>query len=217
MRIAVLGGTFNPLHKGHVMLAELACEKLGYDRVLFIPSYIPPHKIITAKMTAEDRLEMVRGFCEKEGSGRFLCETCEIERGGVSYTCDTLEYISEKYKNNIEGKPGFILGEESAAEFHKWKNPDRIADLADLVIARRKPGNLAAGVSENTPKGQFTGDFSRVFNSENFGYPFIELQNPEMKISSSEIRALIAEGGDWEKYLPRAVTEYIKGRKLYGY
>ena len=58
MRIAVLGGTFNPLHKGHVMLAELACEKLGYDRILFVPSYIPPHKIITAKMTAEDRLEI---------------------------------------------------------------------------------------------------------------------------------------------------------------
>lgn len=217
MKIAVLGGTFNPLHNGHVMIAELVCEKLGYDRVLFVPSFMPPHKIITAKMTAENRLEMVRGFCEKEGSGRFLCEPCEIERGGVSYTCDTLEYISEKYKNCIEGKPAFILGEESAAEFHKWKNPDRIADLADLVIARRKPGNLASGVLENTPSGQFTGDFSAVFNPETFGYPYIELQNPEMKISSSEIRTLIAEGGEWEKYLPESVTEYIKGRGLYGY
>ncbi|MCQ2585964.1 MAG: nicotinate (nicotinamide) nucleotide adenylyltransferase [Treponema sp.] len=217
MKIAVLGGTFNPLHNGHVMIAELVCEKLGYDRVLFVPSFMPPHKIITAKMTAEDRLEMVRVFCEKEGSGRFLCEPCEIERGGVSYTCDTLEYISEKYKNNIEGKPAFILGEESAAEFHKWKNPDRISELADLVIARRKPGMVLTGVSENTPRGQFNGDFSAVFNPEEFGYPYIELQNPEMKISSSEIRTLIAEGGEWEKYLPESVTEYIKGRGLYGY
>lgn len=218
MKIAVLGGTFNPLHNGHVMIAREACERLGYDRVLFVPAFLPPHKRVSSKETAFDRLEMVEAFCKEEGSGRFLCEPCEIEREGVSYTCDTLEYISEKYKNEIKGKPAFILGEEAAAEFHKWRNPERIAETADLIVARRKPGDLISGLSQNkanVPSGNFTGDFSASFNPETFGYPFIELQNPEMRLSSSEIRVLIENGGDWEKLVPKAVAEYIKQKKLY--
>ncbi|MCQ2574237.1 MAG: nicotinate (nicotinamide) nucleotide adenylyltransferase [Treponema sp.] len=220
MKIAVLGGTFNPLHNGHVMIAESACEKLGYDKVLFVPSFMPPHKIMAAGMTAKDRLEMVQGFCEAEGNGRFFCESCEMERGGISYTCDTLEFILKKYKNELTGKLGFILGEESAAEFSKWKNPDRITEMADLVIAVRKQGEKRQSGDENvanTPLGNFTGDFSECFNKEKFGYPFIELQNPVLTISSSEIRELIAEEKLWEKYVPKSISDYIKERGLYGY
>lgn len=218
MKIAVLGGTFNPLHKGHVMIAKEVCEKLGYDKVLFVPAFMPPHKMISSKETAENRLEMVNAFCKKEGSGRFLCEPCEIEREGISYTCDTLEYIAGKYKDVIDGKPAFILGEESAAEFHKWKNPERIAELADLIIAGRKPGNLVSEIPQgkaNIPSGNFTGDFSAGFNPETFRFPFIELQNPEIKVSSSEIRVLVNKGGNWEQLVPEAVAEYIKQKKLY--
>lgn len=221
MKLAVLGGTFNPLHKGHAMIAQEACEKLGYEKVLFVPSFMPPHKMISAGLTVQNRLEMVRSFCSENGSGRFVCEPCEIERGGVSYTVDTLEYIVRKYGNEIEGKPAFILGEESAAEFHKWKNPERIVQLADLVIARRVSGEIFSsgggngGHMENIPTGNFTGDFSVGFNPETFGFPFIELKNPEMKISSSEIRALIAGGGEWEEYVPEAVCRYIRQKNLY--
>jgi len=215
MKIAVLGGTFNPLHNGHVMLAETVCEKLGYDKVLFVPSFIPPHKIIMSGMTAEDRLEMVRGFCEKEGSGRFVCEDCEIKRGGVSYTVDTLAFITEKYRGLLEGKPAFILGEESAAEFHKWKNPEKIAELADLIIAHREEGKLSDVKTANTPSENYKGDFKVRFNPETFSFPYKKLENPVLVISSSEIRALVKSGDDWERLVPESVAEYIKKKNLY--
>lgn len=223
MKIAVLGGTFNPLHNGHVMIARMTCEKLGYHKVIFVPSFLPPHKLINSRMSALDRLEMVQTFCRNEGNGKFVCEPCEVERGGVSYTCDTLEYISEKYKSQLDGKPAFILGEESAAEFHKWKNTSRIVELADLIVAGRQPGKTfqvsAASASEtlaNSPSGNFTGDFSTAFKAENFHFPYTPLENPLMKISSSEIRMMISENKiEWEQMVPSSVCEYIKQKALY--
>ncbi len=217
MKIAVLGGTFNPLHNGHVMVARNVCEKLGYDRVLFVPAFLPPHKTAGSKETAEDRLEMVRAFCESEGSGRFVCEPCEMDRGGVSYTVDTLEFLTEKYKEQLTGKPAFILGEESAAEFEKWKSTDRIIELADLIVACRKPGNSPGTASVNIPTGNFKGDFSVGFDDEHFAYPFISLQNPEMRVSSSEIREEIVSGNsEWKKKVPESVAKYIEEHGLYG-
>lgn len=217
MKIAVLGGTFNPLHNGHVMIARNVCEILGYDRILFVPAFLPPHKISGSKETAEDRLGMVQALCDSEESGCFICESCEIDRGGISYTCDTLEFLTEKYKEQLTGKLAFILGEESAAEFHKWKNPDRIAEIADLIIACRKPGTVSGTLSANRPAGQFKGDFSVDFDSKHFAYPFIRLQNPEMKVSSSEIREDIASGNkEWLKKVPETVARYIEEHKLYG-
>lgn len=212
MRIAVLGGSFNPLHNGHVMIARSVCSDLGYDKVLFVPAFIPPHKSIRCNVTAEERLEMVNAFCVAEGNGAFECEPCEIERGGVSYTCDTLEYICQKYGGVLEEKPAFVLGEESAAEFHKWKNPDRIVQLADLVIAGRE-----AGPEKNTncPVGEFTGDFSVEFDGKRFGYPYVELKNPIMKISSSRIRTMIENGDPWESLVPETIGKIIKDRKFY--
>lgn len=214
MRIAVLGGSFNPLHKGHVMIARSVCRDLGYDKVIFVPAFIPPHKNLSSNVSAQDRLEMVKAFCSAEGNGCFLCDSCEIDRGGVSYTCDTLEFITQKYKDVLDGKPAFVLGEESAAEFHKWKNPDRIAELADLVIATREAGSEK---NTNCPVGNFTGDFSVKFEKAEFGYPYVELKNPVMRISSSLIREKIEKKEPWENLVPEVVAEIIKGKKLYGY
>lgn len=219
MKIAVLGGTFNPLHKGHEMIARKVCEDLGYDKVLFVPAFMPPHKTVVSKMTAEDRLAMVHAFCDADASGSFVCEPCEIERGGVSYTYETLAYLTEKYKvlypEQLEGKLAFILGEESAAEFHKWKNVSQILEKADLIVARREAGNAVSADAANIPSGNYKGDFQVRFNPETFQFPFIELKNPVMKISSSEIRDLIKNGGDWETFVPGPVAEYIKKKLLY--
>lgn len=215
MKIAVLGGTFNPLHKGHEMIARSVCEELGYEKVLFVPSYIPPHKQINCSVTAEERLRMVQVFCHSEKSGRFVCEPCEIERGGVSYTSETLEFIAEKYSKELSGKPAFILGEESAAEFHKWKNPERIAEIADLIVAVRKQGTSGNLTEANVPCGKFDGDFSTAFDEKTFGFPFIKLGNPEMKVSSSEIRSLIALGKSFEHLVPESIAGFIKETGLY--
>ena len=100
MKIAVLGGSFNPIHVGHLVLADEVCSTLGYDRVLFIPAFVPPHKEMTGGFSARDRLEMTRLACE--GDERFETESCEIDRGGVSYTYDTICYLEEKYSSELE-------------------------------------------------------------------------------------------------------------------
>lgn len=219
MKIAVLGGTFNPLHKGHEMIARKVREDLGYDKILFVPAFMPPHKTVISRMTAEDRLAMVQAFCANEGGDSFVCEPCEIERGGVSYTFETLGYLTEKYKalyqGNLDGKLAFILGEESAAEFHKWKNVNLILEKADLIVARREAGKTVSSDSANVPSGNYKGDFQVKFNPETFQFPYIELKNPVLKISSSEIRELIKTGGDWESLVPVPVAEYIKKKLLY--
>jgi nicotinate (nicotinamide) nucleotide adenylyltransferase len=216
VKIALLGGTFNPLHIGHAMLAETAVKELGYDTVLIIPAFIPPHKIPSGSVSAEDRLGMVRAFCER--SDAFTAEPCEITRRGVSYTYDTLEYVCGKYADVIEGKPAIIIGQETAAEFGKWYRAPDVARLADIVIAcRGRTGNGGDEGFKNEPSGTYTGDFAPGEAGAGFPYPCTMLDNPELPVSSTEIRARIAQGKSWRYLVPESVFQYIIERKLYGY
>ena len=100
MKIALLGGSFNPLHIGHCMLAETVIQELKYDKVLFVPVNVPPHKQLNDKVSAEDRFKMIECFCKssaEKGKDYFIAEDCELKRGGISYTYDTLDYINENY------------------------------------------------------------------------------------------------------------------------
>ena len=142
MKIALLGGTFNPLHIGHCMLADTVITELGYDKVLFVPTFIPPHKQLNTKVTPEQRLSMLRKFCDSaviDGKRIFEAEDCEIKRGGVSYTYDTLKYVCDNYE--LDQKPAFIMGQEVAAQFDKWYQSEKIVEIADLIIAKRHPDN----------------------------------------------------------------------------
>ncbi len=217
LKIALLGGTFNPLHIGHAMLAETAVKELGYDKVLIVPTFIPPHKILSNAVSPEDRLGMVRAFCTV--SEHFTAEPCEITRGGVSYTYDTLQYVAVRYKDVLEGKPALIIGQETAAEFDKWYRAADVARTADIVIARRyEDGDgVDTAAFRNKPAGAYTGGY--VFDSAagTFPYPHIMLENPVITVSSTEIRARIAEGKSWRYLVPEPVFQYIIERKLYGY
>ena len=225
MKIAVFGGSFNPFHIGHGMVADSVIRELGYDKVIFVPTCVPPHKeMVALGATAEDRLGMIKAFCGAEGDGLgpdapFLFDSCEIDRGGVSYTCDTLEYLTKKCKPVLDGKLGFIMGEEIAAEFHKWKNPDKIAQLADLIIIPRNPdysrGDKGVAEHGNKPAGAYTGDFSVAFNGEDFGYPYKMLSQPVVSVSSTDIRNRIAGGKSFKYLVPSAVFEYIEEKRLY--
>ena len=93
MKVAVFGGTFNPIHIGHAMLADTIIKELGYDKVLFVPTFVPPHKDASKIVDAKHRMEMISRFCQSEGNCHFELESCEVDRGGVSYTSDTLEYL----------------------------------------------------------------------------------------------------------------------------
>lgn len=222
MKIAVFGGSFNPLHKGHAVMAETVLEELAYDRIIFIPTATAPHKTTSAEgcrlPTAEQRFSMVEAFCKSRKDGRFVAEDCEIKRGGISYTIDTIRWIYENYR--FDGKPGLIMGEEIAAEFNKWKCPEKIAELCDLIIVRRE---LSCGkergtsaVSENVPTGDYVGDAKAVFQESHFSYPHVTCSNNLVNVSSTEIREKIASGKSFSYLLPESVAKYIEGENLYG-
>lgn len=230
MKIAVLGGSFNPLHLGHAMLADTVVKECGYDKIIFVPTFMPPHKIISSGITPVQRLEMLIEFCKAEGDGHFEVDSCEIDRGGISYSCDTLEYLTEKYRNVLEGKLAFIMGNEVAAEFDKWYKPERIVELADLIIARRYPdiNTLEAGLQKaahnaeqgskdvhNKTRGSYKGDFAVSFEAENFKYPCKYLDKPLLPVSSTEIRQRLAEGRSFRYLVPQSVYEYIVKNNLY--
>ena len=217
MKLAVFGGTFNPLHIGHAMLADTIITELGYDKILFVPTFITPHKKYTGNVTSDQRLEMVRAFCASEGNGHFETETCEFDRGGVSYTSDTLEFLTNKYKDQLEGKLAFVMGDEVAAEFDKWRNPEKVSALADLIIVHRYPdiGAIEQTLYKNTPSGDYKGDFAVKFDPDAFKYPHIYIENPMLPVSSTDIRGRISEGKSFRYLVPPAVYEYIREHGLY--
>lgn len=219
MKIAVLGGSFNPLHNGHVLLARAVLKEFDYDKFFFVPTFIPPHKKIVCGFSATQRFEMTDLFCKTEGE-RFFADDCEIKRGGVSYTIDTLTYFLEKYRNEngenkIEGKIGLIMGEEIAAEFEKWKNPLEICKIADLIIAPRNCDYSKNDVAnaKNNPDENYCGDFNKKFSEKNFAFPFKMLKNPVARVSSTEIRNRILKNLDFKDLVPPVVYDYLLERR----
>lgn len=216
MTLAVLGGSFNPPHIGHAMLAETLAREMKCTKVLIVPTYQPPHKEMADAASAEDRLGMVKAMCE--GNSAFEADDEEVVRGGVSYTVDTLRHIIDVYGNELEGKPIFVMGQEIAAEFHKWKDAKTIADIAQLVIARRHPNNNGIDTSgfENKNTGEYKDGFVSDEIEKTFAYPHIMLSNPMLPLSSTEIRARIAGGKSWRYLVCEGVFQYIAEHALYG-
>ena len=217
MKIAILGGSFNPLHVGHAFLADSMINDYGYDKVLFVPTCIPPHKEIANGISTEQRLGLVKAFCNSVPNGVFELEPCEVERGGVSYTVDTLEYITNKYKNDLTEKPALLMGQEIAAEFYKWKNPEKVAELSKITIVPRFPDYSLNEVekSKNKPTGAYAGDFSTEFDIKKFGYECELLDLKSLPISSTNIRNRISKKMSFQYLVPQSVFEYILKNNLY--
>lgn len=216
MKIAVLGGSFSPVHIGHLILADTVCKSLGYDKVLFVPAFIPPHKRMAEDVDAKDRLEMVRLALQDDD--RFEAESCEIDRGGVSYTWDTVCFLEEKYKNVLEGKIGVIFGEDLISDYDKWKNAELLAERADLILACRPADNSAGDKAfSNSPTEKYGKNPMKNVTRLNFPYPHKIVENPKIDVSSTEIRRKIAQNGAWRYLVSEKVFEYIKSGKLYGF
>ena len=198
MRLAMLGGSFNPIHIGHLLLADEVCHRLDYDKVLFVPVNIPPHKELAEGASSQQRLEMIQ--LAIEGNPRFAVETCELERGGISYTYDTIQYLGKKYAHQLEGKLGLIMGDDLVEGFEEWGHYQELPELADIVLARRI-------CWDGTQR-------------KDFPYPHTELENGILPVSSSQIRAAGAtsdgNGSSWRYLVPESVYRYIIERKLYG-
>lgn len=195
MRLAMLGGSFNPIHIGHLLLADEVCHRLAYDKVLFVPVNLPPHKELADGATSEQRLEMVR--LSIAGNSRFAVDTCELERGGISYTYDTISCLKGKYVGQLEGKIGLIMGDDLVEGFEEWGHYQELPELADIILARRI-------CWDGTVRKEFP-------------YRHIELDNGILPVSSSQIRrARNGDGGSWRYLVPESVYRYIIQGNLYG-
>ena len=220
MKIAVYGGSFNPIHCGHLTVADETLS-LGYDKVLFVPTFIAPHKQLSASVSPSSRLAMLEAAISDNPN--FEVEPCEIQRGGVSYTIDTIRFLMDKYKGKIDGKLGLVMGQEISAEFYKWKGPDEIASLCDIIIASRQNlGDKRSVAAANKPRGDYIGgvDANGQFmdvDKKRFVWPYTELKNVIVPISSTDIRNRILQKKSWRYLLPQAVYEYIVTNRLYGY
>lgn len=212
MKIAVFGGSFNPVHMGHLALADDVCLSLGYDKVLFVPAFIPPHKKMEVELPTQCRLEMLS--LALEGDERFEVEDCEIVRGGTSYTYDTVEYIMKKYAGTLEGKPGLIMGSDLFSGFHLWHRAGELSSMCDLILARRHEVR-----SSNAAKGDFAlAEADRDFDPRNeklFSRAFF-LNNPFVDLSSGEIRERVRSGKSFRYLVGEKVFKYIVSRGLYG-
>ena len=198
-KIGIMGGTFDPIHIGHLILAEDAYVELGLDEVLFMPAGHPPHKVLgKGRATNDQRTEMVRRAIE--GNDHFSLSLYEMKKEGLSYTYQTLEMLS----NNEKGiELYFIMGADSLFEFKTWKEPERIASLCTIVAAGR-PGrgeeDLTACIEE----------LRRIMDAK-----IVRLDTPDIDISSTMLRKRASEGLTIRYYVPDKVAEYIKERGLY--
>lgn len=229
MKIAILGGTFNPIHIGHLSLAEDVCITLRYDKIIFVPTNIPPHKIVVNSVDLHHRIKMLE--LALQDNSKFDIDLCEIQREGISYTIDTIHFLYEKYKDVLEGKIGLIIGQENASEFDKWQSANELAEITDIIIARRqdvqsnKKDNFKFSQNEidskkcnNLPSGNYTGGFENSDYDEvcsTFKHNYLGLKNLILPISSTDVRRRIASKSGWRYLVPNAVFEYILKNKLY--
>lgn len=214
MKIAVLGGSFNPIHIGHLALADEVCVSLGYDRVLFIPAYNPPHKEMHTIVSREDRMEMVRLACRDDQ--RFVAESCEMERGGISYTYDTICILEKKYAEVLEEKIGLIMGDDLLSGFHLWYKAEELSQKCDLILARRPPVSMGSGKNANHARGDY-GNLPSDFDPEK--EPLFKnakyIKNPYLAVSSTDVRERASQKASFRYLVPQGVFEYIKKGGLY--
>lgn len=194
MKIAILGGSFNPVHVGHLFLADAVLTRFGYDRVILVPAYQSPLKVGAEGASPADRMEMLTASIP--GDPRLTVDDCEIRRQGLSFTIDTIHEIIARYRP--EGKPGLILGDDLIATFNQWQKPDEIAALVDIIIARRLTDAAGSGI-------------------ENFPYTYQDLNNEIMNISSCTVRGKINSKEDWRYLVPEGARYLIEDRCLYGF
>ena len=197
MRIGILGGTFDPIHIGHLILAEEARQRLWLDKVLFVPTGQPYLRTSQPAASAHDRLAMVR--IAVQDNPTFEASEMEVERSGPTYSVDTFQALHKKSPPGTEFF--FILGQDAFLEIPTWKTPEALVSLCTLVVFRRPGG----------PAMQTDGEWS-------FGKTkakVIVMDAPVIGVSGTELRRRVAQGLSTRYWLPAAVESYIKTHKLY--
>ncbi len=198
MRVGILGGTFDPIHMGHLIIAEEARERIRLDEVIFMPTGQPWLKAGRRISPAHHRLEMVKLAI---GSNPFFRDSAmEIERSGPTYTLDTLLDLRKELPSSAE--IFFVVGLDSLKEFHRWHEPERVLTLCTLVAVNR-PGFLKGDL------GLLDSGTSEIMEKVLF------LESPLIDVSGTDIRRRVANGSSIRYRVPQAVEEYIYTHGLY--
>lgn len=200
MRIGIFGGTFDPIHVGHLILAEQCREQAGLDQIWFVPCARQPLKDRPITTTDRQRCEMIE--LAIAGCEPFHLSQLELERGGTSYTVDTLEQIHASRPND---ELFLLMGDDALESFDKWKSPQRICELAIPLIANR-PGFEQVDLR---PLKQYVDD-KRFKKIESYS-----VTSPMIEISSTELRERIKLGKTIRYLVPRAVEKYIETQGIY--
>jgi nicotinate-nucleotide adenylyltransferase len=191
MNIGVFGGTFDPPHIGHLLVASHVCETLGLERMVFVPSSVSPHKRTGAHTPPEDRLAMVR--LAVAGAPQMEVSDLEVRRGGVSFTIDTLRVLHAGHPHDTLV---LIIGMDNVGDFGSWKEPDGILDIARVVVMTR-PGY-------------------RIPERENRYVRRMEMCDvPEVEIASRDIRKRVREGRSVRWMVTPEVEHYIRQHGFY--
>ena len=213
MKIGIFGGTFDPIHWGHLRSAEEVGETYRLERIYFIPASIPPHKRGQTTTPARDRLRMVRLAASR--NPRFAVSMVELARPGLSYSVDTIREFAGKLKKT--DALYFIIGLDAFREIGTWKDFQEIFPLCNFIVTSR-PGS-----KENDPlkgtgvavKKLFCYDLKRRNYRHRSGTRIYFVELTDIAISASEIRALVRQGKSIRYLVPAAVERYIKRRGLY--
>ncbi len=198
MKLGVFGGTFDPVHLGHLILAEWCREECGLDEVWFVPAPSPPHKdrseITPAPLRAE-MLELAVAGCPKFGVSRI-----EFDREGPSYTVETLQQLQAE---GADRELFLLVGGDSLRDFSTWREPQRIAELATVVAVNRGRESLLSSDQMQQTLGAATAARIR------------EVRMPAIDISATELRQRVREGRSIRFLTPRAVEAFIDEQRLY--
>jgi len=200
MRLGLFGGSFDPVHYGHLLLAECCREQCRLEQVWFLPAAVPPHKQGRELTPAKARIEMLE--LAIAGHEAFAVNRYEVDRGGVSYTVETLRHFRAQ---DPDRELFFLLGVDMLHDLPHWREADQICQLATPVVVRRPPvgepdfGCLAGLASPD--------QIDRIRGHQ--------VQMPQIDLSSTEIRRRVAEGLSIRYQTPRAVEKYIETHGLY--
>lgn len=194
MRIGLYGGTFDPVHLAHLIVAEQCREQAELDEVWLMPAALNPHKLgreISSPLHRRTMLEYAIA-----GQPGFRVEPMELERTGPSFTVDTLEELHQRHPDVCWS---LLMGADSVLEFGTWKKPERILELAELVVVNRG--------------GQPAADLPAFI--ERFGHSFRQVEIPALEISASDLRQRVQQEKSIRYFVPRAVEVYIQQQGLY--
>lgn len=200
MRLGIYGGTFDPIHYGHLLLAESCREQCRLDQVWFVPAAVPPHKQERVVSDAATRIELLQ--LAIGGQDAFAVSTVEIDRGGVSFTVDTLTTIRER---EPRAELFLLMGADTLDDLPNWREPRRVLELATPVVVHR------AGAA-----APHFGSIAPLVTPERLqAIQASQVEMPAIGISSTDLRLRVSEGRSIRFMTPRAVEMSIATRRLY--